>query len=94
VDRVVLPFACRQLHHETSLLLYQLATFDFGTAFLDHKDIFPENRAMKAFLKARTKAQLENLGQVQVEVKWKQGYGMDSRMMTGDGAYWAAKLGC
>jgi len=95
VGRVVLPFACRQLHHETSLLPYQLATFDFGIALVNHKDTIPENRAMKAFLKARTQVQLENLGQVKVHVNWwQQSLCIESWTMTRNGAYWAAKLGC
>jgi len=94
VDRVVLPFACRQLHHETSLLPYQLATFDFGEAHVHHGNTISENRVMKAFLKARTKAQLEALGQMRVRVDWYQAFGFDSRMMTGDGAFWAAMLNC
>jgi len=49
---------------------------------------------MKAFLKARTKAQLEALGQMQIPVDWYQAFGFGSRMMTGDGAFWAVKLDC
>ena len=94
LGHVVIPFACRQLHHETSLLPYQLATFDFGKAFVGDPNAIPKNQAMKVFLNARTKAQVENLGQVQVDVLWEQGLEIGSRMMTRDGAYWAAQLGC
>jgi len=95
VDRVVLPFACRQLHHETSLLLYQLATFDFGIAYVDDPNTTPENQAMRGFfLEARTKAQVESLAQMQIDVECEYGFGIGSRMMTRDGAYWAAKLDC
>ncbi|KAI4613402.1 uncharacterized protein J4E87_009869 [Alternaria ethzedia] len=90
VGSVVLPFACRQLHHETSLLPYQLATFDFGKAHVIHNDIFPEHAAMTAFIKARTKAQVENLGKIQIDVEWRR---LSPRIRTGNGAYWAAELG-
>jgi len=96
LDRVLLPFACRQLHHETSLLPYQLATFDFGSAYVGCGGEVHRNQLIKAFLKARTRAQLENIGQMQVyfDMHRRQCLGFESGMMTGDGAFWAAKLGC
>jgi len=56
----------------------------------------PRNQLIKAFLKARTRAQLENLGQIQVyyDMQRRLDLGYESGMMTGDGTFWAAKLGC
>jgi len=91
---VKLPFACRQLHHETSLLPYRLATFDFGK--MRYSNDGYNYHVMKVFLEARTKAQVENLGNMQVYVPGQRGHAinLNPRLRVGNGAFWAAELGC
>ncbi|KAI4611107.1 hypothetical protein J4E83_008050 [Alternaria metachromatica] len=103
-----LLLASRQIHQEAALHPYKLATFDFGVSFNSGRlvGIGPKHIAMKFFLKERSMAQAEVLARMQVCVsgeQWSPQKALESRatasrrkgsMRKGDGAYWAAELGC
>ena len=69
----------RQVHHETALFPYKLATFDFGM-----NDDFP--RHALEFLEDRSEAQIEALGRLMIS--------FPDEICIGTGAYFFERLGC
>ncbi|KAI4706346.1 hypothetical protein J4E89_009080 [Alternaria sp. Ai002NY15] len=99
---MALLLASRQIHQEAALYPYKLATFDFGVSYTSGLvGIGPKHMAMKFFLKERIIAQVEVLDRIQVCVsgrQWSPQAALRGKrtgsMMTENGAYWAAELGC
>lgn len=56
---------CHQLYHETALLPYQLAIFEFGYEFEGFFDSFPPH-SLEKFLLNRPREQVEAIGRIRV----------------------------
>ena len=63
-QRLSLPLVCRQLHHETRLLPYELGTFHF-VEWLNNSDI--TFRAIKNFLTERSQSQNRSTSHIDLE---------------------------
>ncbi|CAN9439550.1 unnamed protein product [Alternaria alternata] len=83
-QRLSLPLVCRQLHHETRLLPYELGTFDF-VEWLGRSHI--TFRAIKNFLTERSQSQIEALHTLTLSHDEKE------KAINGNAMYWAKRLG-
>jgi hypothetical protein len=85
----------RQIHQETALLPYKLATFDFDTLPTEELEDDEDNMfsAIRVFLEKRTRKQVEALAKLEIYILNDHVPNI-GELESGTGMYWVTELNC
>jgi hypothetical protein len=85
----------RQIHQETALLPYKLATFYFDTLPPEELEDDEDNMfsAIRVFLEKRTRKQVEALAKLEINIL-DDDVSDIGELESGTGMYWVAELNC